>query len=180
MTLQEIYLKYKRGDWPDKGSVHSYIDIYDQLLAPYRETAKSILEIGLMSGESLRMWADYFPGNVYGIDCDLKPHGGLADLTQAIADGMNIVIGDATNEADIRRFFAGMKFDVIIEDAGHSFDQQKEIYKVLKPYISKGGIYIIEDVQDIDTTKDYFQTIGEVIDLRNKKGRYDDVLIIIR
>jgi hypothetical protein len=97
MTLQEIYLKHKRGDWPDKGSVHSYIEFYEEVLAPYRRKAKNILEIGLMSGESLRMWSEYFTGTVYGIDCDLKPVNGLADLSGAIAEGYNIVIGDASN-----------------------------------------------------------------------------------
>ena len=30
----------------DKGTAHSYIEVYESLLAPMRETARSILEIG--------------------------------------------------------------------------------------------------------------------------------------
>ena len=185
MTLKELCAKYKVGDFPDKDSVHSYIEVYEEILEPYRSTANNILEIGLMSGESLRMWRDYFLGDVYGIDCELKPLGGAADLTEAIADGLRIVIGDAANPKDIEKYFRELKFDVVIEDAQHNIEQQLEIYKTMKPYLAKDSIYIVEDVQDIDATKELFLNIDsekkvEIIDRRNVKGRYDDVLIVIK
>lgn len=185
MTLNDIYLKHKRGDWPDKGSTHSYIQIYKELLAAYRHSAKNILEIGLMSGESLRMWDEYFDGNVYGIDCDLKPINGLADLSGAINDGLKVSIGDASNPLDIGKFYRGIMFDVVIEDASHNIEQQLAIYKTLKSYLADGAIYIIEDVQDIDSTRPLFEIIDtkkriDILDLRTFKKRYDDVLIVIR
>lgn len=184
-TLRKIYEEHKKGDWPDKGSVHSYIEVYEEILAPYRGRAKNILEVGLMSGESLRMWSEYFMGVVHGIDCDIKPINGMADLTQAIADGLRVSIGDATSAADIEKFYKGIKFDVVIEDAGHSLQQQLDIYNTLKPYLYPWSIYIIEDVQDIDKDRDVFLNIDrdrriEILDRRVVKGRYDDVLVIIR
>lgn len=183
-TLKELCAKYKKGDWPDRDSTHSYIDVYEDILAPYRNEAKNILEIGLMSGESLRMWVEYFSGKVCGIDCDIKPIGGMADLTQAIADGLNISIGDAADPKTIKQFFNGVKFDVVIEDASHNITQQLDIYKSVKPYLSKDSIYIIEDVQDLDATRYIFEQIDReknvtILDLRENKGRYDDVLILI-
>ncbi len=185
MTLHQLYDKHKRGAWPDKGDVHSYIDVYAEIFEPYREKAKNILEIGLMSGESLRMWAEYFTGKVYGMDCEIKPVGGMADLTDAIAEGYNIVIGDAASNVDVKKYFEGIKFDVIIEDAQHNIEQQVAIYNNLKKYLAKDGIYVIEDVQDIDATIDIFRTLDarrtiEIVDRRGIKGRYDDTLIIIQ
>lgn len=180
-SLQKIYERHKKGDWPDKGSVHSYIDVYSDILAPYRNMAKNILEIGLMSGESLRMWSEYFAGKVYGIDCALKPIDGLADLSKAIEEGYNIIIGDAANPVDIEKYFKGMKFDVVIEDAGHDIGQQLMIRSALRTYMNEGGIYIIEDIQDIDKDGHLFKDLGgEIIDRRHIKNRYDDVLVIIR
>lgn len=182
-TLLELYNKHKKGDWPDKGSIHSYIDVYEEILRPYRYTAKNILEIGLMSGESLRMWSEYFAGDVYGMDCALKPIDGQADLTGAIAEGFKIVIGDATKRSDIAKFFYGKKFDVVIEDANHDIDQQYMIYAALKPYLAPGSIYIIEDIQNIDYDGTELKCMAEnveIIDLRHVKKRYDDVLVIIR
>lgn len=180
-SLQKIYDRNRRGDWPDKGTTHSYIEVYETILRPYKYAAKNILEIGLMSGESLRMWNEYFSGDVYGIDCDIKPLGGKADLTEAIKEGYNIVIGDASNEKDIEKYFKHIKFDVVVEDANHDVEQQLQIYSALKPYMNHGSVYIIEDIQDIDRSKAIFNSIGgEVIDLRKEKGRYDDCLVIIR
>lgn len=185
VTLIELYHKHKNGDWPDKNSVHSYIPVYEEILAPYRHTAKNVLEIGLMSGESLRMWTEYFKGQVYGIDCDWKPHGGLADLRQCARDGYNVCIGDAANQKDIYRCFEGMLFDVVIEDAAHNIEQELDIYTTLKPYLNKGAIYVVEDVQNIDETRELFENIDvekqiTILDRRNVKGRYDDVLVIIK
>jgi len=113
MTLHQLYDKYydPKTGWPDKGTTHSYIEVYEEILAPYRKTAKNILEIGLMSGESLRMWDEYFKGEVFGIDCSIKPIDGKADLTKAIEDGLYISIGDASDPVTIERYYKGLKFD---------------------------------------------------------------------
>lgn len=185
-NLKELCDKYKIGGWPDKGDVHSYIDVYEQILSPYRSTAKNIIEIGLMSGESLRMWTEYFStGTVYGMDITVKPIDGMADLTSAISEGYNVKIGDASSPDDIKKHFSGILFDVVIEDANHNIEQQLEIYRTLKPYLNSGSIYIIEDVQDIDSTRDLFLQLDpnkkiEILDRRHIKNRYDDVLVIIR
>ncbi len=180
-TLLDLLNKHKKGDWPDKNSVHSYVPVYEEILAPYRHTAKNILEIGLMSGESLRMWAEYFAGTVYGIDCDLKPINGLADLTGAIKDGLNVLIGDAAAPFFIEDCFKEIKFDVVIEDANHDIDQQRNIYKALKYYMNRGGIYIIEDLQSIQNANQLSMELGgQVVDLRSVKNRYDDLLLIIK
>jgi hypothetical protein len=169
----------------DKGSIHSYLEVYEELFAPYRETAKNILEIGLFNGSSLLMWEQYFSGNVYGIDCSETPHGGMADLRPLINEGThNIFICDAENPNDIEKYFKGIKFDIVIEDCAHHVDQQFKIYETIKPYLNEGFIYCIEDVQNIDETKSLFENIDSeslvtILDRRSIKMRYDDVLIII-
>ena len=189
MKLSELYKKHydPKTGWPDKGTVHSYIEVYEEILAHYRKTAKNILEIGLMSGESLRMWDEYFTGEVFGIDCSIKPIDGKADLTNVIEEGFYVSIGDATNAADIERFYLGLKFEVIIDDGSHNIIDQIRSYRILKNYMAEGGLYIIEDIQDIDDSRNEFFDIQdmeqidlEIIDRRHIKGRYDDVLIIIK
>jgi len=44
-------------------------------------------------------------------------------------------------------------------------------------------LYVIEDIQDIDTTQDLFKIIDPrklvtILDRRSVQGRYDDVLIL--
>lgn len=182
-TLLEIYNKHKVGDWPDKNSVHSYIPVYEELLAPYRETAKNILEIGLMSGESLRMWTEYFSGDVHGIDCSIKPINGLADLEQAIADGLKISIGDATSEADIEKFYGDIMFDVVVDDGSHLLIHQIQSFNILKSKMKPRGVYVIEDAPNIDEDLSEYRKLHddvEIVDRRTIKNRFDDVLILIR
>lgn len=186
-TLLDLYNKHKKGDWPDKGSVHSYIEVYEEILAPYRHSAKNVLEIGLMNGESLRMWEEYFNGKVWGMDCSETPINGKADLRPMIAEGThNIVICDAENSNAIETFFKGIKFDVIIEDAGHDIVQQLKIYDVFESYMANDSIYIIEDIQFIDTfghlfsSRNFPQKKVTIIDRRYTKQRYDDVLVVIK
>jgi len=186
-TLSEIWHFLKaEGHGSDKGDVHSYIEIYEDILKPYRTTAKNILEIGLLNGDSLRMWDRYFWGTVYGIDCDEKPVDGLGDLWPIIKEAKyNIFIGNAEDPGTIEKFFKGIKFDVIIEDANHSIEQQIKLYNNFKPYMAEGGIYIIEDIQDIYATREQLENIDpektvEIMDLRHIKERYDDVMVIIK
>lgn len=186
MTLEQIYKKNIVGEWPDKGTVHSYIEVYEQLLAPYRETALNILEIGLFSGQSLRMWEQYFDRSICtGIDCSDRPCGGLQDLRPMIDEEThNIFIMDGTKKSDIEKNFKGINFDVIIDDGSHNIEHQLESYKHFKSHIAKGGIYIIEDVQDVDKNKDLFFALDdkkriEILDRRAIKNRYDDVLVVI-
>jgi len=183
MTLQEIYNQLQsQGHESDKGSIHSYIEVYEDILRPYRYTATNILEIGLLAGASLRMWEKYFTGTVYGIDCDIKPIGGRYDLEPIIAEGNHkIIIGNAENPEVIKQHFSGIKFDVIIEDANHSVEQQLKLYENFQPYMNKGGLYIIEDIQDVKNFP-VILTENEVrlIDLRHVKNRYDDCIIVIK
>jgi len=187
MTLQEIYEDLKtKGFETDKGSVHSYIPVYEEILAPYRNTAKFVLEIGVFKGNSLRMWEKYFNCPVFGVDCDETPHDGMADLREMIASGEHLIkIFDASNENEVKENLGNIKFDVIIEDANHQLSQQLELYRIYKEYLTPNGIYIIEDVEDIDENRGVFKNIDSektvtILDRRNIKDRFDDVLIIIK
>jgi hypothetical protein len=186
--LAEIYEKYK-GDkgWSDKGTIHSYIEVYEHLLAPYRSVSgANVLEIGLMSGHSMRMFEEYFEiGTVYGIDITDQPVGGQADLRPMIAEGYHrIHLFDAANGAEAEIHFGGTKFSVVIEDANHDIEQQVAIYKNFKSRMTSDGIYIMEDIQFLDRDRGILESIDperrvRIIDRRNIKGRYDDVLVVI-
>lgn len=50
-TLTEIWQRLKeQGHESDKGSIHSYIPVYEKLFEQYRHTALNVLEIGLFRG----------------------------------------------------------------------------------------------------------------------------------
>lgn len=185
-TLNEIWKQLSdAGFETDKGSYHSYIDVYEKLLAPYRETAKNVLEIGLFKGNSLRMWEQYFTtANVHGIDCEEQPHGGMADLRPMIAEGThNIHILDGTSEEKIEKEFENTKWDIVIDDSNHITESQLRSFEIFKTRMADGGLYIIEDPQNLEEDKERYLAMHEnveIVDLRENKQRYDDALILIR
>jgi len=163
----------------DKGDVHSYIPVYEELLQPYRNCA-NVLEIGILAGQSIRMWEQYFhSAKVYGVDISDK------DLKPMIAEGTHkISIFNACDPAQVEAHFKGIKFDVIIEDASHALADQLALYNIFKYYLSPNGIYIVEDVDKIDEVRPQFLALDQekvirVIDRRLVKHRFDDVLIVI-
>lgn len=181
--LQQIWQEAKAiGKQSDKGDIHSYIEVYEHILAPY-QNCKKVLEIGLFNGHSLLMWEKYFTGEVYGIDCSETPHDGMADL-RPLLKSHNISIMDACDKKQVKAVFKDFKFDVVIDDASHDLSQQLALYEVFKPYLNKGSIYIIEDIQDLDANEGIFRNMDDekeitIVDNRSVKNRYDDALVII-
>lgn len=186
-TLAEIYENYKGpASYGDKGTIHSYIEVYEALLANYRLSSKTVLEIGIMSGHSLRMWEEYFPNaKVIGVDLSDRPLGGMADLRPIMAEGNhNIVLMDAVDPFQVKKNFGDCRFDVIIEDASHILEHQLGIYDNFKNLMVPDGLYIIEDVDKLDEVRPLFEKIDaarpvSILDRRPIKGRFDDVLVVI-
>ncbi len=81
-SLLEIYEKYQYSDGHgDKGTAHSYIEVYEELFNPYRFNS-TILEIGLAYGESFMMWREYFiDSTIIGVDISDEEISVNFDLT---------------------------------------------------------------------------------------------------
>lgn len=185
-TLAQIYERYKGpASYGDKGTIHSYIEVYEELFAPYRNSALRVLEIGIMGGCSLRMWEEYFAySEVHGIDLCDQPLG-MTDLRPMIKEaGHHIHLLDASNKEQVEACFHNVVFDVVVEDANHFIDDQLKIYDNFRRHLSTNGIYVIEDIEDIERDKKKLESIDSnrrvrILDRRNVKGRFDDVLVVI-
>ena len=92
----------------------SYLDIYEKYFQEYRNKNISILEIGVRSGDSIRIWKSYFKfGEIYGIDID---PGSKAFEEKRI----KIEIGSQDNISFLQTCFGEKtKFDIIIDDGSH-------------------------------------------------------------
>lgn len=171
--MQEIYAKYSMPDGNgDKGTAHSYIDrYYSKKFAPYRDQPIRFLEIGISWGLSINMWREYFTqAEIIGVD--------IIDQG-AKCPGCTLVYADGTKAET----YEGMgDFDIIIDDGSHEIDHQIESFKILYPRLRKGGLYVIEDVPELDRYRDRILALHknvEIYDFRNIKGRIDDVIIEI-
>ena len=168
-SLATLYENYKADC--DKGRAHTYITEYEELLAPYRETATRVLEIGVRWGASISRWKDYFTkAEIVGMDIDLErmyPKYRREDVT--------LVEGDCSTMT-----VEGM-FDIVIDDGPHDIDNQVNTLHQYYPKLNSGGMIIIEDIQNPSYIK-LFETLPyniEVRDLR-KNSTKDNILIIAR
>lgn len=195
MTLQEIHTKYDT----DKGTVHSYIPIYDNLFAPFQNKPINLLEIGALTCGSLKMFSEYFEsGTIYGIDnwtqwwtYDLS----RINVQNIISDvktnwpRINLITSDSTDKKSIDTKLQGLKFDIILDDGNHDPQVQFKTFTNLIEYLNQDtGIYIIEDIVYVIPLKleieDYIKThkLPLVCStyFSNKYTGSDDNLIIIK
>lgn len=158
----------------DKNGIHSYGPEYEKLLAPYREKV-SLLEVGLAGGLSLKVWGDYFgpESRIYGVDLSVQfpvePYGKRFQVEEM----------DATSP-EMATVFPGAKFDVVIDDGSHQLGHQIATFNLLSARMNPGGLYVIEDVLDSHVNALCSLRSAEVRDLRSKKNRFDDILVIYR
>ena len=165
----------------DKETDHSYLSGYYEYEFENKSRDINLLEIGVAQGDSLRLWSEWFTeGKITGIEVNDNLPRVLSDYSK-----INLIIADGFSDETINRF-EDNSFDYIIDDGPHTLasmviSAQKWIDKV-KP----GGKLIIEDVQEFL----WAELIGSyvdkakiksyrVFDLRENKGRYDDIIIEI-
>lgn len=163
--LNDIGLKYDA----DKSSrFHNYLDFYEKQL-PDREFSGRLLEIGVMDGLSMKVWAEYYPkAEIVGIDIFDKEH--LYNGDWGVPDRVKLLQVNGTVEKPVR---ALGKFDIIIDDGSHFMhDQQRSFELLYYSQLNKDGIYIIEDLWTSHI--DYYQnakiTTIEYLKRLEKKG----------
>tara|TARA_Y100001972_G_C7646951_1_gene325164 strand:+ start:1008 stop:1580 length:573 start_codon:yes stop_codon:yes gene_type:complete len=186
MNLVELDKLYKKQglNFTDKNQEHSYLPVYDKILKRFKSTAKHVLEIGIYTGGSIKLWKDYFDQAwIIGLD--------IQDIIrlQAIKEDNRIELWtnqNAYNKSFIEEKFIPKSFDVIIDDGPHTLESQLDFINLYVPYLTDTGILIIEDVQDISwieklskQTPDFLKKYIKIYDLRDNKGRYDDILFTI-
>jgi hypothetical protein len=123
----------------DKAIGHKFTEFYDKKFSSIRNDNLKILEIGIWKGESLKMWKDYFPNSeIYGVD--------ITNLKHLEEDRVFIEQADQTDVNKMNDIFSSVKFDIIIDDGGHSMYQQQLSLVSMLHRLKRGGFYIVEDL----------------------------------
>lgn len=136
-----IYQCYQRS--PYFSAKHSsYFQVYEELFSRYRGKAFTFVEIGVANGGSLLMWREYFGPQARIIGVDFNP-----EVKRFEADGFEIHIGSQADEKFWQDFFAQIgTVDVILDDGGHTNQQQIITAHQCIPHINDGGMLVVEDM----------------------------------
>ena len=134
MTLHELGVKHRT----DKAT-HGYLNTYEMYFDRINIDILDVLEIGVRTGASLRMWSEHWPyNNIDGVD--INP-----DCLKHSTERISVFIGNQTD----REFLDTLRssYDLIIDDGSHINKWTVETFDYLFPRLNKGGIYILEDMQ---------------------------------
>ncbi len=121
----------------DKSTKHYFTIAYELFLYSLRQQPVRLLEIGVLNGASLKMWAEYFPlGEIFGAD--------IANKKQFDTDRIKTFIADQADPAQLSQL--PKLLDIIIDDGGHTMKQQQISLLSLFGHLKPRGMYIIEDL----------------------------------
>lgn len=116
---------------------HNYCGHYEQYLRDLRHTPLTLLELGVGTGVSLRMWRDYFPkATIVGLD---RRFTGECNCYTVVGDQADRVTIDY-----LAKHWA--PFDVIIDDCSHLSTKTIRSFELLWPHLAVGGLYVVEDL----------------------------------
>jgi hypothetical protein len=163
----------------------NYTPLYDLFFRDRREAVRKVLEIGIGSieamghvpdyviGASLYMWRDYFPNaSIYGLDVN--------PATLISGDRIHTRQCNQAQGEDLQAALAwsGGGFDLVVDDGSHDPQHQVNTALALVPHLSPGGLYIIEDVNNLEEVSSQLPFRHSAISYKNSP-RLTGRLIVI-
>ena len=148
-TLEHIYDTYNEEfglhHW------HEYAAQYDQHIRHIRESSISnghtvkMLELGVQSGGSTRVWRRYFGKATRYVGIDINPN-----CKEAESEHIHIETGSQEDPL----FLASIclrygPFDFIVDDGGHTTRMIMTSLRILWWCLNDGGVYAIEDMHSM-------------------------------
>jgi len=138
-VLDELGKLYGTGK---SSEVHNFCEKYDKYLPFKRYDKIKILEIGVLNGQSLKMWKDWYINcKIVGIDIDenCKTH-------ENDGNSIFVEIGSQTDKSfllNVTRKYGD--FDLIIDDGSHINSNVIFSFEILFDQLKSGGVYVVED-----------------------------------
>lgn len=146
---------------------HGYFAFYNPIFRKFTE-ATSILEIGISSGGSLRLWEKKFKNaQIYGID--------NVDCSNVNTDRIKTFIADQADREQLKKVIETIDngFDIIIDDGGHTMKQQQISFGYLFKHLKSGGVYILEDLHTSNILDRHFIEVDDKITTLNMLEKFN-------
>lgn len=118
-----------------------YFEIYDKFFSKYIGTEVNFMEIGISHGGSLQIWREYFgeKANIFAVD--INP-----ECKKFEDEKTKIFIGSQEDKVFLNSLSCQIpKLDILLDDGGHTMNQQITSFKTLFESVKDNGVYMIED-----------------------------------
>ena len=166
----------------DKGYPKSYVDeFYEDKFSPLIDSEITLVEIGVRSGASLKLWSEYFSkANIIGIDnlSDFNDYQVPINENWTSSEKVTFIDADGYLQETVDKI--NDKINILIDDGPHTFESHIKLLELYIPKMNKDGMIIIEDIsydpnQLYSYVPENLQDKSYVCDY----GGYDNRLIII-
>jgi cephalosporin hydroxylase len=187
-TLKQILKEYnlnittnpKYGT--DKGEPKTFVDgFYQEKFEPLRNKKLTLVEIGVRSGASLKLWKEFFSkkATIIGIDNFQDFNDNQVPYDEGwLSDGVQFIDADGYTQETVDKIDGGI--DILIDDGPHTSQSHQKLLELYLPKMNSGGYIVIEDISYnpdsiFSHVPEELQDGAYVCDF----GGYDDRLIII-
>ena len=146
----------------DQGSTHNdYFVAYERAFIGLPRDL-TMLNIGILAGHSLRIYAKFFGSAATVVGCDVNLGLWQDSLTRGVPTPSNIEVvngssWDASTANALRRIYG--RFELIVDDGCHEVECTQKTFVNLFPLLRPGGIYIVEDAAPLPMMLELLQTI---------------------
>ena len=170
--MNELKKFFYKNNKKDLNKWLHYFDIYEENFSKFKKKKIIILEIGIAKGGSLRMWKNYFSSESKIVGIDINP-----ECKKFEKDNIKTYIGNQTDVNFLSSVIKDIgKPDIIIDDGGHTSNQQIISFNFLFSRLNDKGIYLVEDThasyhsdfqdrQDGFTFMDYAKSLADKLNL---------------
>ena len=170
--MNEFIKFFNKNNKKDLHKWLHYFDIYEENFSKFKKKKITILEIGIAKGGSLRMWGNYFSSDSTIVGIDINPK-----CKKFEKNNIKTYIGNQTDVNFLSSVIKDIgKPDIIIDDGGHTSNQQIISFNYLFGHLNDKGIYLVEDThssyhsdfqdrQDGFTFMDYAKSLADKLNL---------------
>ncbi|MFY9512156.1 MAG: class I SAM-dependent methyltransferase [Rubrivivax sp.] len=133
---------FDRGTGQRSHKWRHYFEIYDRHFEAYRGQACVYLELGVERGGSLDIMREYLGAAARIVGVDIDP--ACQQLEQL---GHEIHIGSQSDAPFLEALGVRLgALDIVLDDGGHTPDQQITSFYALFPRLRDGGVYVVESM----------------------------------
>jgi hypothetical protein len=164
-SLTHIYETYNEG--PGFDHYYNYGLAYDENIHQLREVAVrkrkkvKMVEIGIQSGGSTRVWKRYFRGTLEYVGIDIDPR---CKQFEILKEGIRIEIGSQLNTTFLESICSTYgPFDLVVDDGGHTNRMMWTSLNSLWSCLNDNAVYVIEDLHTMNMGPKYLEEGKETV-----------------
>ena len=149
---------------------NTYFDIYERHFSKFVNKSPTVLEIGIMGGGSLELWLKYFGEGTKIVGVDINP------INPNLGNNVITEVGDQSSPEFWDRVLSKHpKFDIVVDDGGHSMIQQVVTLNKVFPHLNDNGVFLIEDTHT-SYWKDWGGNYYDPNTMQNRAKQLTDVM----